>query len=277
MQKRLTEQGLRYLEEGQFEKAGQILSLLIKSFPDNADAHHMLGIIALEKSDFEAAYILVNTAIDIAPDNPMFYNTLGNIELHRKNIEQSENSFLKAIELAPHKIEYKYNLAHFYLTQSKYDKAINYYYQILHSNPTHYLSIRGITVCYLFAGETEIALEHANEWVAEYNHYYEAYYYQGLCLYAMNDITGALAAYDKGLDLAPTNSDILTAIGACYRSLGNFSIAESYLHKSLTLDSNNPTAIYHLACIKLDTGDIDSAHDLFNNAIKLNDQYAEPV
>jgi len=277
MQKRLTEQGLRFLEEGQFDKAVQILSLLIKSFPDNADAHHMLGIIELEKGNFEPAYILVNTAIDLMPDNPMFRNTMGNIELHRKNYDKAENAFLSAIRLDPHKIEYKYNLAHFYLTQNKYAQAIDYYYCILHSNPTHYLSIRGITVCYLFSDEVEIALEHADEWVQEYSNYDEAYYYQGLCLYALNNITGALAAYDKGLELAPTNQDIITAIGACYRALGNFSIAETYLHNSLGLDSNNATAVYHLGCIKLDKGELTSAHDLFSNAIALDNVYAEPV
>lgn len=277
MQKRLTEQGLRFLEEGQFDKAVQILSLLIKSFPDNADAHHMLGIIELERGDFEAAYILVNTAIDLVQDNPMFRNTLGNIELHRKNYDKAEKAFLSAINLDPQKIEYKYNLAHFYLTQNKYAEAIDYYYYILHTNPTHYLSIRGITVSYLFSEEIEIALEHANEWVREYNNYDEAYYYQGLCLYALNNITGALAAYDKGLELAPTNHDILTAIGACYRALGNFNIAETYLHNSLRLDSNNATAVYHLACIKLDKGELNNAHDLFINAIALDNFYAEPV
>jgi tetratricopeptide (TPR) repeat protein len=276
MQKKLTEQGLRFLEEGQFQKASQILSLLIDRFPNNADAHHMLGIIELETGHLDAAYTLVNTAIDLEPNNSLFYNTLGNIELHRKNISQSELAFLKAVKYNMDKIEYKYNLANFYLTQNQYIKAIDYYYFILHTNPTHYLSIRGITVCYLFSGEIDIALEHANEWLNEYPEYDEPYYYQGLCLYALNNISAALTAYDKGLGISPTNHEIIAAISACYRVLGNLSISESYIHKALALEPHDPNAIYNLACIHLDKGEIDTAHDLFINALNLDDMYADP-
>lgn len=277
MQKRLTEQGLKYLEAGQLEKAGQILTLLVKSFPGNADAQHMLGIIELERGNFDLAKQLVSIAIKLNDTNPIFYNTLGNIEVHRKQHPQAENAFLEAVQHDPEKIEYKYNLAHFYLSQNSFQKAIDLYYNILHSNPTHYLSIRGLTVCYLFANDPEIALEHATEWVNDFSIYDEPYYYLGLCYYALNNIAAALEAYDRGIILNPNNSDILTAIGACYRSLGNFTIAANYLLKSVNLESNNPTALYNLGCIHLDQGELETAKKLFLNTIGLDANYAEPI
>jgi Flp pilus assembly protein TadD len=277
MQKRLTEQGLRFLEEGQFEKAGHILSLLIAHFPENAEAHHMLGIIELEKGNYEQAYVLVNTAIDIDPNNSIFYNTLGNIELHRHKIANAELAFKNAVKHNPEKIEYQYNLANFYLSQNQFSNAIDHFYSILQTNPTHYLSIRGITVCYLSSGELDIALEHANQWVEEYSDYDEPYYYLGICLFALNDLTGALAAYDKGLSIAPTNHEIMSSIGACYRNLGNIQIAENYIHNALALEPRNPLALYHLGCIHLDNGNLESAQKIFTNAKNLDNSYAEPL
>lgn len=277
MQKRLTEQGLRFLEEGQFEKAGHILSLLITHFPENAEAHHMLGIIELEKGNYDQAYILVNTALDLDPANSMFFNTMGNIELHRNKIANAEAAFKNAVRNNDKKIEYQYNLANFYLSQSQYTNAIDHYYLILQNNPTHYLSIRGITVSYLYSGELEIALEHAEEWVKEYSEYDEPYYYLGLCLFALGDISGALAAYDKGLNIVPTNYEIMSGIGACYRMLGNLNIAETYLHNALGMEPHNPLAIYNLGCIHMENGDLDSAHNLFKNALNLDATYAEAL
>ncbi len=277
MQKRLTEQGLKFLEAGQFDKAAQVLTLLINSFPTNADAHHMLGIIELERGNFAAAYALVKAAIDLSPVNSIFYNTLGNIEMHRQQYAQAESAFLQAIEHDPEKIEYKYNLAHFYLAQNRFQKAIDFYYYILRYNPAHYLSIRGITVCYLFSNEPSIALEHANEWVKEFFSYDEPYYYLGLCHYALGNIPAALAAYDRGMSLNPNNFEILTAIGACYRALGNYAIAENYLLKSINLQFNNPTAMYNLASIHLDKGELDTARKLYVNASSLDPNYAEPI
>lgn len=277
MQKKLTEQGLKYLEAGQFKKAGQILSLLVKSFPDNPDAHHMLGIIELERGNFSMAESLVQTAVSLDPTNPIFYNTLGNIEVRRRKYVQAEAAFFAAIQFAPDKIEYKYNLAHFYLNQNQYQKAIDFYYYILQSNPTHYLSIRGITVCYLFSGEPEIALEHATGWVEEFSIYDEPYYYLGLCNYAIHNISDALKAYDQGLNLNPNNYEILTAIGACYKALGNFSIAETYLLKSLNIESNNAAALNSLGSIKFDEGKLDAAKKFFMNASALDQNYGEPI
>ena len=67
MQKRLTEQGLKYLETGQLDKAAQILTLLVHSFPDNANAQHMLGIIELERGNFDVAKNLVDEISLIKP------------------------------------------------------------------------------------------------------------------------------------------------------------------------------------------------------------------
>lgn len=277
MHKKLTEQGLKYLEAGQFDKAAQILSLLVKSSTDNADAHHMLGIIELERGNFDVAYRFVTTAVNLSKNNSLFYNTMGNIEIRRQQYKQAEQAFLLAIQYNPDKIEYKYNLAHFYLSQDKYQKAIDFYYSILNINPTHYLSIRGIIVCYLFSNEPEIALEHATELVQEFSIYDEPYYYLGLCHYATNNITAALHAYDNGIALNPNNYDILTAISACYRSMANFSIAETYLLKSLNLEPNNPTAMYNLASIKLEQNKLDIAKKMFINTLALDENYAEPI
>lgn len=277
MHKKLTAQGLRFLEEGQFDKASQILSLLISHYPDNAEAHHMLGVIELEKGNLDTAYILTNTALDIDATNSRFYNTMGNIELHRNNLPQAEAAFINAIKFNPEKTQYTYNLAHFYLSQRQYSKAIDNYYAILRIEPNHYLSIRGITVSYLFAGEIDIALEHANGWVNEFPDHDEAYYYQGLCLFALHKISAALTAYDKGLSIAPTNAEIIAAIAACYRALGNLSIAETFIHRALSIEPHNPTSLYYLGNIFYDKGDYATARDLYLNVTNLDHTYADPI
>lgn len=277
MQKKLAAQSLRFLEAGQLNKAEQVLNSLLHNDPKNADAYQLMAIIELERNNFDAAATLIKSAIELSPNNALYFNTLGNIELHRGKVAQAEQAFIHAVSLDPAKIEYKYNLAHFYLMQNQYQKAINVYYQILHMNPTHYLSIRGITLCYLLSNEAEIALEHATTWVEEFSIYDEPYYYLGLCYYALNNISEALSAYDKGLNLNPNNNEILTAIGVCYHALGNFSIAEIYLLKSLNLEHNNPTAIYNLATIHMDQGDLETAEKLFLNAIALDKKYADPI
>ena len=77
--------------------------------------------------------------------------------------------------------------------------------------------------------------------------------------------------------MSPNNHEIICAIGDCYRALGNLDLAESYMHKALTLDTHNADIIYNMACIRLYKGDVNSARDLFINALNLDCMYAEPL
>lgn len=273
MQRKLMEQGLKHLEEGQYEEATQILSVLVQNYPDNADGHHLLGIIALELNNLEEAYMFVHTALSLAPDNSIFYTTMGNIQLHRHYTTEAEQAFEKAVTNDSSKIEYTYNLASFYLSQSDYVRAIENYNRVLRLKPEHYLSTRGITVCYLFAGENDAALEHASKWAHEFNMHHEPFYILGLCQYANNMLPEALKNFDEALDIYPNCHEATTAMAACYSHLGNDNIANSYLQRSLGMETNNPSALFLLACVKHALGQHKSAQDVFLNAIRLDVEF----
>lgn len=277
MQKKLTEQGLKFLESGQFNQAAQILTLIISNYPDNADAHHMLGIIELERSNFDLAYTHVQRALLLCSRNSSFYNTLGNVELHRSNYAAAEQAFLNAVWHDQNKITYKYNLAHYYLTSGQYEQAIYYYYEMLKLEPLHYMGMRGITVGYLYANQPDIALEHALLWSEQFHSNDEPYYYLGLCYYALDNYAKALKTYDKGLSLFENNYEILIGIASCYKVLGNYQIAESYLHRALSIEANNPVALNNLGWLSLEQGEFEIAAQQFNNAINLDDKFADPV
>lgn len=90
----------------------------------------------------------------------------------------------------------------------------------------------------------------------------------------MNDINAAITYYKKAFELKPTDSDTAFYIGALYADSEDYTQAEAYLNKALTLNRNNQQASDLLAQIK----EQNKANTL-NEAISLyeNEKYDESL
>ncbi len=265
--------GLKLLEEGKYLEATQAFSQLLQRYPDSADAHHALGVIAMEQGHFDEAYLFVHTALSLSEENSIFHTTMGNIFLHLHNYKGAGESFMQAVEQDPTRIEYRLNLANFYLTQAQYSVAIEQFNIILQRDSESYLGLRGKTVGYLFAKEYKNALKGAADITKSYSMQHEPLYIYGLCLYANQSYVEALKYFDQALAIFPNYHEAISAIAACHLALNNNVLAESMLHRSLSIEPNNPAALYLLTCIKYNQGQHKVAKDLFINAVRLDIEF----
>jgi tetratricopeptide (TPR) repeat protein len=277
MQKKLTDKGLKFLEAGKFNEAKIILSTLIAQYPNNTEGFHLLAITMMQDGHLLAAYDLALKCIEREPLVSCYYNTLASIELKRDKIDFAEQYFLDAIRLDPQEIDYRYNIANFYNKTNQASKAIDYYKAILQANASDNTALKGLTLIYFFEDSLEIALESAKAWNEQHPTAEEALYYYGLCLHGLGDIKGALAIYDQALKINPYNDQVFTAIALAFKESNNLALAEINLHKALSIDSYNPNSLYHLGIIEYLKGHIEDARELFQDAINIDDQLAEPI
>jgi protein O-GlcNAc transferase len=140
------------LQRGELAQANQLTLSLIQQSPENADAWHLMGLIAMQCSSFDAALQSLNRAIDLDPHNatsrtnrgtllakmgqhdravndhtlairlqpglPEAHNNLGTSLRHLNNLSQATEAFREAIRLRPQYVEAICNLGTT-LTQSK--------------------------------------------------------------------------------------------------------------------------------------------------------------
>src|SRR5262249_57579864 len=64
----------------------------------------------------------------------------------------------------------------------------------------------------------------------------------------------AIANYKRAAPLAPTNSQILVALGALYESKGDWRQAETTYQQALSIQADNPYAANNLAYLLLEHG-----------------------
>ena len=73
----LLEKGVQHHQQNRLEEAERCYRKLLKRAPRNADALHLLGLIALERNDLQAARKLIGDALALAPGHPIVLNSMG--------------------------------------------------------------------------------------------------------------------------------------------------------------------------------------------------------
>ncbi len=95
------QQALRLHQAGRLDTAEAIYRELLRYDPANADALHLLGVIAQQQSRGAEAEILVRKAIRINDTDPYYHNNLGEILRQQGRFAEALQCFDRAIALRP--------------------------------------------------------------------------------------------------------------------------------------------------------------------------------
>lgn len=114
-----------YKEEGDLEKAKEVLQEGIDKFPNDAGVLFAKINILLEEQKYDKVIESLESAIQLAPENYTLYFVQGQSYESMKEIDNAEAAYLKAIEINPEYTDAYYNLGalHYNKGVEKYSKA----------------------------------------------------------------------------------------------------------------------------------------------------------
>lgn len=160
----LLNQGISHHENGQFQEAEACYKKALAIDPENADAIHLLGLLADAIGDKPLAIDLINAAISLDPSSAVFRNNLANIHKYLGESERAEARYLEALAILPTYFEAALNLANLYRDIGRPKDAVPLYQQVTATNPDSALA-------WLHLGESLHALEQYEEAVSCYRKY----------------------------------------------------------------------------------------------------------
>lgn len=119
---------LKYLVDGQHEKAVEHLQNLVDLYPSDPHVHKILYIIQFHfLNDLEAAIVSLERAIGECPDYPLAYNQLGYAYMKLEQYEEAEKAFDKYIEMASTIANPYDSKGDYFMATEQYEKAYESY------------------------------------------------------------------------------------------------------------------------------------------------------
>jgi tetratricopeptide (TPR) repeat protein len=230
---------LQYHQAGNLAAAEQIYRSIVQAEPREANAWHLLGLVAYQSGKHDEALDLIGRALALAPqvgafhsnlaavyiamgrweeaaascteavrrhpDSPQFRNNLGNALMQLQQFDGAEENFREALRLLPNHVDALTNLSILLRRQGRVADAVVTYGALLRVRPedaeTHRNLAFALAELQRFE-EAEVAFEQAlrlNRADAELHNY------SGATLQELGKVGDAIAQFERALDLDPSD------------------------------------------------------------------------
>jgi tetratricopeptide (TPR) repeat protein len=115
---------LQFHQSGKLDAAAEVYREILEVSPLNADARHLLGVVALQSGNYELAVNHIGRAIRLKSNVAAFHANLGVAYRSLHKLGEAIACFRRAVKLAPNDAEAHNNLANALREQGKVQEAI---------------------------------------------------------------------------------------------------------------------------------------------------------
>lgn len=237
----ILQQAVSALQSNDLNTADQLCLRLLKKFPNQPDAFHLLALSAKQRNDFSKSRKYFEKALSLNGNQPVVYSNYANLLASLGEYKKASSRYEKSLRLAPNNLDALYNYSAMLNQTGNYKKAIEKIKKAIAINPT-------VANFYSLLGRSYGNLE---------------------------QYTDALNTYDKALKINPQDFFSQHNKGVTFRKIQHPQKAiECYL-KIYEQGKNVPEFLFNLGCAYYDLGDETQTEQLLKNAIELKPDYVE--
>jgi len=268
---------------GRQAEAERLYQEIVVDQPANADAWHLLGIVAYQRRDFAVAVERIRKAITLSDANTAYFSNLGLALQGQGDVAGAISSYRRAVALDAGNADALYNLGNALLQAGDLDEAVGAYRRAVEANPQFVEahnnlgnllrrlgrpqeavdSYRRVLALQPQMAETHNnlgnalkALHRFDEAVASYRqaialqpNLADAHSNLGNALELLNRADEALAAYERALAIRPDFADALNNLGSALYRRDRLADAESALRRAVALEPAHVKAHLNLALV----------------------------
>jgi predicted TPR repeat methyltransferase len=155
----------RLLRSGAWEPAEEIYQRVLEAVPEQADAHHFLGLSRYRRGLHDEGIAQVQRAIELAPDHAAAVNNLGNMLVERGRLDEAEAAYRRAVERDPKQRDAYLNLGSLLRDKGHLDEALGAYQRALALRPEDGDSYRRVGSTLAALGRLEEARDVYRKWL----------------------------------------------------------------------------------------------------------------
>ena len=231
----LQQTGFQLLQQGRVEEAWNVFHEVLRLDPNEALAHHMVGLIAMQSGQLEMGVDSVRRSIALNPADPVAYGNLGNGLSALGHVDEALAAFAKALALNPAFLDALNNRAILLGRLGRHAEALEDYDRAL-------------------AIEPRAAFVHSNRAEA---------------LKGLDRAEEALASYSQAIAFDPNGADLFYNRASLQASLRRREAAEADYRRAIALQPDHLQAHVNLGNLLADLDRPAEALDSYDQALAL--------
>ncbi len=245
-------EGVRHHKAGRLKEAESVYRRILQADPENADALHLLGVLARQSGRHDVAVDLIQQAIARNGRNPSYHANLGTALEVSGRREDALAAYRRAIAIKPDYPEAYFKLGSALRSSDKPDDAFKAFRRAVRFKPDYAEAYNELGSLLRAAGNTDMAIKALRRAIEIKPDYADAHYNLGLALQRSGRLDEAIQAFQRAVELKP-----------------DFDSAMFTLSMAL-LDRNDPAKMVEVcdACLKADPG---NRRILSSKAVALNE------
>ena len=266
--------GIVFYNQGRLEDAEKMFNKIL----DNQQcdkSYNYLGLISIDRYQIAKAIDYFQFAVKISPTNSIYQFNLGTAYSLNGWFLEAENAFKKALSIEPENVIYSYSLSYLYYQQNDYKKALEKLEDTLKINPAYADAV--ILKSLICARSGDIVNSKNNllsllnkEKNNDFLYYALAMVYKYIPIYK-----DAINYLQQALFIKPESLEYLSELADCYAETGDYKVAQDIIAKVLYLNKHFIYAHLLKAKIELKQGEYQTALKIVENVLKLDNSSAE--
>lgn len=230
----LMEKGLAHHRTGRLREARAHYEATLANMPRNADALHLLGIVAMQEQRYADALDLIGRAIEISP-HAMYFDNLGCALCNWGKLEAAAESHEQALAIDPNHFSAHNNLGLVLLRMRLPAAAAASFRKAVEINPQFADAHSNLGNVLRELGEPKTAEAHCRQAIALNPTFGEAHNNLGNALKAQHRLAEATACYDEAQRLLPNEPQVLLNQGIVLRETGEHVAAIAAFRRAIAL------------------------------------------
>ena len=245
-------EGVRHHNAGRTKEAESVYRRILQADPENADALHLLGVLARQAGRHDVAVDLIQRAIARNGRNPSYHANLGTALEVSGRREDALAAYRRAIVIKPDYPEAYFKLGSALKSSDKPNDAFEAFRRAVKFKPDYAEAYNELGALLGAARKTDMAIKALRRAIDIKPGYADAHYNLGLALQRSGRLDEAIQALQRAVELKP---DVDSAMFRLTTAL---------------LDRNDPAKMVEVcdACLKADPG---NRRMLSSKAVALNE------
>jgi protein O-GlcNAc transferase len=263
------QQAMHLHQTGRLAEAETVYRRILQLDPGNADANHLLGVIAHHGGNPGDAEALIREALKHHPNSAAARNNLGNVLRDLGRLAEAEESYRISVKLAPRVPEPLNNLGCTLKDLGRLDEAEEVLHQAVAIKPDYVEALNNLGSVLRQAGRLGDAQRSYYRALALKPDDADAHFNLANLLLESGRLEDALKGFRRAVDLDENHVSALHNLGTGLIRARRPQEAERCFRRVLDLEANHADALHNLGSVLASLGQPDEAETCLRRAVAI--------